>query len=108
MLPSDSHYELPECHQRTEDIHAQIDRIRDVCGAGCDPDPAGSTIGEPRAVHRQLDLAYTNLMDAAKRKEYDLELFPDGVPVPVTPPSPEPRRVGPRAPTKVGGPTAIT
>src|SRR5437764_4713013 len=29
------------------------------------------------AVHRRLDLAYTTLMDAAKRKEYDLELFPE-------------------------------
>jgi hypothetical protein len=33
-------------------------------------------------VHRRLDLAYTTLMDAAKRKEYDAELFPDGVPMP--------------------------
>jgi flagellar biosynthesis protein FlhG len=34
------------------------------------------------AVHRRLDLAYATLMDAAKRKEYDHELFPEGVPVP--------------------------
>ena len=36
------------------------------------------------AVHRRLDLAYTTLMDAAKRKEYDGELFPDGVPMPLS------------------------
>jgi flagellar biosynthesis protein FlhG len=44
-------------------------------------------------VHRRLDLAYTTLMDAAKRKEYDQELFPDGIPMPLSP--------GPSAP--VGG-----
>ena len=47
-------------------------------------------------MHRRLDLAYTTLMDAAKRKEYDLELFPDGVPMPVAPP-PTRDRAGRRA-----------
>jgi len=55
----------------------------------------GELTGEPpldpaslEAVHRRLDLAYTTLMDAAKRKDYDSELFPDGVPMPVSPPVP--------------------
>ncbi len=42
---------------------------------------------------------YTTLMDAAKRKDYDLELFPDGVPMPVTPP-PGPPGSGPTVPAR--------
>src|SRR6185436_1519806 len=62
-------------------------RIRDIYGA---ESVAISGLYDPaslEAVHRRLDLAYTTLMDAAKRKEYDMELFPDGVPTPVTPPT---------------------
>jgi flagellar biosynthesis protein FlhG len=87
VLPSDSHYDLLEVAPTAsfEDIRRANRRIRDIYGAESIAiaglyDPAGL-----EAVHRRLDLAYTTLMDAAKRKEYDQELFPDGIPVPLTP-----------------------
>ncbi|HEX4423383.1 MAG TPA: helix-turn-helix domain-containing protein [Kofleriaceae bacterium] len=87
VLPSDSHYELLEVPPTAsfEDIRRANRRIRDIYGA---ESIAISGLYDPaslEAVHRRLDLAYTSLMDAAKRKEYDMELFPDGVPMPVTP-----------------------
>ncbi|HWO19010.1 MAG TPA: helix-turn-helix domain-containing protein, partial [Kofleriaceae bacterium] len=87
ILPSDSHYELLEVPPTAsfEDIRRANRRIRDIYGA---ESIAISGLYDPaslEAVHRRLDLAYTSLMDAAKRKEYDLELFPDGVPLPVVP-----------------------
>jgi flagellar biosynthesis protein FlhG len=89
VLPSDSHYELLEVPPTAsfEDIRRANRRIRDIYGA---ESIAVSGLYDPaslEAVHRRLDLAYTTLMDAAKRKDYDMELFPDGVPMPVTPPS---------------------
>ncbi len=84
LLPSDSHYDLLEVMPSAsfEDIRRANRRIRDVYGAESIAiaglyDPASL-----EAVHRRLDLAYTTLMDAAKRKEYDAELFPDGIPMP--------------------------
>jgi flagellar biosynthesis protein FlhG len=87
VLPSDSHYDLLEVPPTAsfEDIRRANRRIRDVYGA---ESIAVSNLYDPaalEAVHRRLDLAYTTLMDAAKRKDYDLELFPDGVPVPIAP-----------------------
>jgi flagellar biosynthesis protein FlhG len=89
VLPSDSHYELLEVPPTAsfEDIRRANRRIRDVYGA---ESIAVSGLYDPaslEAVHRRLDLAYTTLMDAAKRKDYDSELFPDGVPLPVVPPN---------------------
>jgi flagellar biosynthesis protein FlhG len=89
VLPSDQHYELLEVPPTAsfEDIRRANRRIRDIYGA---ESVAISGLYDPaslEAVHRRLDLAYTTLMDAAKRKDYDLELFPDGVPMPVSPPS---------------------
>src|SRR3954471_13996449 len=87
VLPPDSHYELLEVPPTAsfEDIRRANRRIRDIYGG---ESVAISGLYDPaslEAVHRRLDLAYTTLMDAAKRKEYDIELFPDGVPMPVTP-----------------------
>jgi flagellar biosynthesis protein FlhG len=86
VLPSDSHYDLLEVAPTAsfEDIRRANRRIRDIYGAESIAiaglyDPAGL-----EAVHRRLDLAYTTLMDAAKRKEYDQELFPDGIPMPMS------------------------
>ncbi|MGE0401838.1 MAG: helix-turn-helix domain-containing protein [Kofleriaceae bacterium] len=89
VIPSDSHYELLEVPPTAsfEDIRRANRRIRDVYGA---ESIAISGLYDPaslEAVHRRLDLAYTTLMDAAKRKDYDMELFPDGVPMPIAPPS---------------------
>jgi flagellar biosynthesis protein FlhG len=113
VLPSDSHYELLEVAPTAsfEDIRRANRRIRDVYGA---ESIAVSGLYDPaslEAVHRRLDLAYTTLMDAAKRKEYDLELFPDGVPMPIAPPTaaaPEllAGAAGTRAATKPDDPTA--
>lgn len=87
VLPSDSHYDLLEVAPTAsfEDIRRANRRIRDIYGAESIAiaglyDPASL-----EAVHRRLDLAYTTLMDAAKRKEYDQELFPDGIPMPLAP-----------------------
>lgn len=89
VLPSDVHYDLLEVPPTAsfEDIRRANRRIRDIYGA---ESVAISGLYDPaslEAVHRRLDLAYTTLMDAAKRKEYDMELFPDGVPMPVSPPT---------------------
>jgi flagellar biosynthesis protein FlhG len=110
ILPSDSHYELLEVPPTAsfEDIRRANRRIRDIYGAESLAirglyDPASL-----EAVHRRLDLAYTTLMDAAKRKEYDMELFPDGVPMPITQ---MPIAIGeapsPRPPAKVDEPATL-
>ncbi len=107
VLPPDSHYELLEVPPTAsfEDIRRANRRIRDVYGA---ESVAISGLYDPaslEAVHRRLDLAYTSLMDAAKRKEYDLELFPDGVPMPV---SHSPTEASPpRAAAKVDDPATL-
>ena len=38
------------------------------------------TSGRLEDLHARLDEAYNTLMDASKRKAYDQQLFPDGVP----------------------------
>lgn len=110
VLPSDSHYELLEVPPTAsfEDIRRANRRIRDIYGA---ESVAISGLYDPaslEAVHRRLDLAYTTLMDAAKRKEYDLELFPDGVPMPVIPPTQLADVSAPRAATKLDDPAVLT
>ena len=109
VLPSDSHYELLEVPPTAsfEDIRRANRRIRDIYGA---ESVAISGLYDPaslEAVHRRLDLAYTTLMDAAKRKEYDMELFPDGVPMPVTPPHLHADVPAPRPAAKVDDPVTI-
>lgn len=108
VLPSDSHYELLEVAPTAsfEDIRRANRRIRDIYGA---ESIAISGLYDPaslEAVHRRLDLAYTTLMDAAKRKDYDMELFPDGVPMPVSPPMPSDVHAL-RAAAKVDDPATI-
>jgi flagellar biosynthesis protein FlhG len=108
VLPSDSHYELLEVPPTAsfEDIRRANRRIRDVYGA---ESIAVSGLYDPaslEAVHRRLDLSYTTLMDAAKRKEYDLELFPDGVPMPLATPSDA--APPPRPPAKGDDPATLT
>jgi flagellar biosynthesis protein FlhG len=109
VLPSDSHYELLEVPPTAsfEDIRRANRRIRDVYGA---ESIAVSGLYDPaslEAVHRRLDLAYTTLMDAAKRKDYDLELFPDGVPIPAASPAVS-DAPPPRPPAKVDDPATLT
>lgn len=107
VLPSDSHYELLEVPPTAsfEDIRRANRRIRDIYGA---ESVAISGLYDPaslEAVHRRLDLAYTTLMDAAKRKEYDLELFPEGVPMPIVSPDSAAGAI-PRATTRDDSPAA--
>ena len=107
VLPADSHYELLEVPPTAsfEDIRRANRRIRDIYGA---ESIAISGLYDPaslEAVHRRLDLAYTSLMDAAKRKEYDMELFPDGVPMPISPPAAPGEVVPPR--TKIDDPATL-
>ncbi len=108
VLPPDSHYELLEVAPTAsfEDIRRANRRIRDIYGG---ESVAISGLYDPaslEAVHRRLDLAYTTLMDAAKRKDYDMELFPDGVPMPVHP-APHADAPAPRPAVKVDEPAAI-
>ncbi len=110
VLPSDSHYELLEVPPTAsfEDIRRANRRIRDIYGA---ESIAISGLYDPvslEAVHRRLDLAYTTLMDAAKRKEYDHELFPDGVPMPITPMERHSDVSAPRPAAKVDDPATLT
>jgi len=109
VLPSDSHYELLEVSPTSsfEDIRRANRRIREVYGS---ESIAISGLYDPaslEAVHRRLDLAYTTLMDAAKRKDYDLELFPDGVPMPVHAPTPSERLAAARPVAKVDDPATL-
>ena len=110
VLPSDSHYELLEVPPTAgfEDIRRANRRIRDIYGA---ESIAISGLYDPaslEAVHRRLDLAYTTLMDAAKRKDYDHELFPDGVPMPVSAPINLGEALPPRPAAPVDEPAIIT
>jgi flagellar biosynthesis protein FlhG len=110
VLPSDSHYELLEVPPTAsfEDIRRANRRIRDIYGA---ESIAISGLYDPvslEAVHRRLDLAYTTLMDAAKRKDYDYELFPDGVPMPVTQHDRLADVSAPRPAAKVDDPATLT
>lgn len=82
VLPSDNHYDLLEIHPTAsfEDIRRANRRIRDIYS----PDSiAIAGLYDPaslEAAHRRIDLAYTTLMDAVRRREYDLALYPDGPP----------------------------
>jgi flagellar biosynthesis protein FlhG len=110
VLPTDSHYELLEVPPTAsfEDVRRGNRRIRDVYGADS---IAVSGLYDPaslEAVHRRLDLAYTTLMDAAKRKDYDLDLFPDGVPMPINHAPVSEHMPPPRLPTKGEDPATLT
>lgn len=82
VIVGNSHYELLEIAPTAsfEDIRRANRRIREVYSresvvvGGLYTDDLLDTL------NRQFDTAYTTLMDASKRKAYDLELFPDGVP----------------------------
>ena len=109
VLPPDSHYDLLEVAPTAsfEDIRRANRRIRDIYGTESVAisglyDPAGL-----EAVHRRLDLAYTTLMDAAKRKDYDQELFPEGVPAPPGPVAPPAEGSGPFRPARPTPPVGV-
>lgn len=82
VVVGNSHYELLEVAPTSsfEDIRRANRRIREVYGRESVVVGGLFTSEQLDALHRQFDTAYVTLMDAAKRKAYDLELFPDGVP----------------------------
>lgn len=84
VLPSENHYDLLEVPPTAsfEDIRRANRRLRDIYGAESVVISGLYDAAALEAVHRRFDLAYTTLMDAAKRKDYDMELFPDGIPAP--------------------------
>jgi flagellar biosynthesis protein FlhG len=94
--PGDSHYELLEVDPSAteEEIRRANRRIRQIYGR--DSIVIAGLYGRTRleALHRRLDEAYDVLMDPRRRKQYDLERYPDGVPAavvrPAEPPPPEP------------------
>ena len=77
-----SYYDLLEVEPAAsfEDIRRANRRIRELYGR--DSVVISGLYTEPQLDGLQLafDEAYATLMDAAKRKAYDVELFPDGVP----------------------------
>jgi flagellar biosynthesis protein FlhG len=77
-----SHYELLEIAPTAsfEDIRRANRRIREIYGRESVVISGMYSEGQLDELHRRFDDAYTTLMDAAKRKEYDYALFPDGVP----------------------------
>lgn len=82
VVAGNSHYELLEVAPTAsfEDIRRANRRIREVYGRESVVVGGLFTDEQIDGLHRQFDTAYVTLMDAAKRKAYDLELFPDGVP----------------------------
>lgn len=84
VLPSDNHYDLLEVPPTAsfEDIRRANRRVRDIYGTDSVVISGLYDAASLEATHRRFDLAYTTLMDAAKRKDYDMELFPDGIPAP--------------------------
>ena len=82
VVVGSSHYELLEIAPTTsfEDIRRANRRIREVYGRESVVVGGLFTDEQLDDLHRQFDTAYTTLMDASKRRAYDRELFPEGVP----------------------------
>lgn len=80
--PGDSHYELLGLDPTAsdEEIRRANRRVRQIYAR--DSIVVAGLYGQGRLerLHRRLDDAYDTLMDPARRKAYDLALFPDGVP----------------------------
>lgn len=79
---ADSHYDLLEVAPTAsfEDIRRANRRIRELYSRDSAVISGLYNDDELDGLHQQLDLAYVTLMDASKRKDYDAQLFPGGVP----------------------------
>lgn len=82
VLAGDSHYELLEVDPSAseEEIRRANRRIRQIYGRDS---MVMAGLYEPDRLdqlHERLDEAYNVLMDPLRRRQYDLELFPDGMP----------------------------
>jgi flagellar biosynthesis protein FlhG len=80
MAPT--HYDLLDIEPTAsfEDIRRANRRIRELYGRESMVISGLYTDEQLDAVHRAFDEAYSTLMDASRRKSYDLALFPEGVP----------------------------
>ncbi|HWN67803.1 MAG TPA: helix-turn-helix domain-containing protein [Haliangium sp.] len=87
-----THYDLLgiEPTASFEDIRRANRRTRELYGRESMVISGLYTDVELDGVHRAFDEAYTVLMDASRRKSYDLELFPEGVPSQVLEPHSNP------------------
>src|SRR5690606_615425 len=78
----ESHYEILDIEPTAsdEDIRKAHRRVRQIYGR--DSVVVVGLYGRGRLdlFHRRIDEAYSVLMDPARRKAYDLALFPDGIP----------------------------
>lgn len=88
ISPGDSHYDLLEIDPTAteEEIRRANRRIRNIYGRDSIAIAGLYTRAGLDALHRRLDAAYETLMDPRRRRDYDLELYPDGppaVPAPV-------------------------
>ncbi|MCG8421553.1 MAG: helix-turn-helix domain-containing protein [Proteobacteria bacterium] len=84
----DSHYDLLEVEPTAsfEDIRRANRRVREVYSRDSVVVNGLYTDEQLDELHQRLDAAYSTLMDSNKRKAYDSELFPEGVPAqPVDP-----------------------
>ena len=85
--PVESHYQLLEIEPTAseEDIRRAHRRVRQVYGRDAIAVSGLYTREGVDALQRRFDDAYATLMDPARRKAYDLDLFPDGVPAAARP-----------------------
>ena len=91
LRPEETFYDLFEVAPTAsfEDIRRANRRVREVYAHDSIVVAGLYTPKRLQQLHARFDEAYRTLMDAAKRKDYDQELFPDGIPAgmlsPVTP-----------------------
>lgn len=78
----DNHYDLFEVEPTAsgEEIRRANRRMREVYGRDSIVVTGLYTRKQLDELHRKLDEAYDTLMDPPRRKAYDAELFPDGLP----------------------------
>jgi flagellar biosynthesis protein FlhG len=73
--PGASDEEVRRAHKRMREIYSSDSMV--VCGL--------YTPERLEVVHRRIEEAYDTLLDADRRRQHDLKLFPDGVPVRLAP-----------------------
>ncbi|MBI4510340.1 MAG: helix-turn-helix domain-containing protein [Deltaproteobacteria bacterium] len=78
----ENHYDVLECNPAAseEEIRRAYRRVREVYGAESIVISGLYDSERLSALHLQIDEAYDTLMDPTRRKAYDLQLFPDGLP----------------------------
>lgn len=78
----ETHYQLLEIEPTAseEDIRRAYRRVRQLYGRDALAVSGALDREEVDSLQRRFDEAYQALMDPPRRREYDLELFPDGIP----------------------------